>query len=139
MAELKTKKTNASVEEFLQSVADPKQREDAFKILKLMKEVTKAKPQMWGTSIVGFGSYHYKYPSGCEGDWFAAGFSPRKGNLTLYLMAGFDGYADLLRKLGKHKTGKSCLYIKRLDDVDLATLRELVKASVAHVSKITKA
>ena len=133
MAELKTKQTDASVEDFLQSVAD------AFRILKLMKEVTRAKPRMWGTSIVGFGSYHYKYPSGCEGDWFVAGFSPRKGNLTLYLMSGFAGHAELLKKLGKHKTGKSCLYIKRLDDVDVAALRELVRASVAQVSKAAKA
>lgn len=138
MSELKTKPTEASVEEFLQGLADPKQRADCLTMLKLMTEVTKTKPRMWGSSIVGFGDYHYKYPSGGEGDWFLTGFSPRKGNLTLYIMAGFDGYADLLAKLGKYKTGKSCLYIKRLEDVDLATLKKLVKAAFIHVSKMSK-
>lgn len=138
MAELKTKPTGASVEDFLQSVADPQQREDSFRVLKLMKEVTKTEPRMWGGSIVGFGDYHYKYPSGCEGDWFLAGFSPRKGNLTLYLMSGFAGYDELLAKLGKYKTGKACLYIKRLEDVDLAALKKLVKASFTHVARMYK-
>ena len=99
-----------------------------------MKEVTGSRPKMWGDSIVGFGSCHYKYASGREGDWFVAGFSPRKANLTLYIMAGFSRYKELLAKLGRHKTGKSCLYIKRLADIDLAILRQLVEDSVAHVS-----
>jgi hypothetical protein len=90
---------------------------------------------MWGDSIVGFGSYHYRYASGREGDWFVTGFSPRKQNLTLYIMAGFDNYDHLLQNLGKHKTGKSCLYIKRLEDVDLDTLRELVSQSVQHMNE----
>src|SRR5262245_3090054 len=103
-----------------------------------MKDVTKAEPRMWGSSIVGFGDCHHKYASGHEADWFLAGFSPRKGSLTLYLMPGFAGYDDLLAKLGKYKTGRACLYIKRLEDVDLATLKKLVKASFVHASKVYK-
>jgi hypothetical protein len=130
LAELKTKKTAASVDAFLESVADPQQREDARRLSKLMKEATGAKPRMWGGSIVGFGDHHYKYESGREGDWFLAGFSPRKGNLTIYLTPGLDRVARHLEKLGKHKTGKGCLYIKKLADVDVKVLRELVRASV---------
>jgi hypothetical protein len=136
VAELKTKKTEASVDAFLQNIADPKQRDDAIRVMKLMREITGEPPKMWGTSIVGFGNYHYKYDSGQEGDWFIAGFSPRKGNLTLYLMPGFDGYAKLLEGLGKYKTGKSCLYIKNLDDVDWPTLTELVRQSVAQMRQL---
>jgi hypothetical protein len=135
MAELKTKRTDASVEAFLNTIADERKRRDAFAILDLMKKATKAEPKMWGSNIVGFGSYHFKYASGREGDWFVTGFSPRKGNLTLYIMPGFDRYGELLKRLGKHTTGKSCLYIKTLDDVDLPTLRELVKQSVRHMAK----
>lgn len=132
MAELKTQKNEASVEAFLSGVADPQQREDALRLLALMQEVTGEQPAMWGGSIVGFGSYRYRYPSGREGEWFLTGFSPRKGNLTLYIMPGFAGYGQLMQKLGKFKTGKACLYVKRLADVDLPTLRELVSASVNH-------
>ncbi len=114
MAELKNKQTKASVEKFLNSVSDKKRRVECNTILQLMKQITKCKPKMWGSSMVEFGSYHYKYESGREGDWFITGFSPRKQNLTLYVMAGFEGYAELMKKLGKHKTGKSCLYVKRL-------------------------
>jgi hypothetical protein len=135
MAELKTKQTDESVTEFLNGVPDEKKRQDSFAILELMTEVTGAEPRMWGESIVGFGSYHYRYASGREGDWFVTGFSPRKQNLTLYIMAGFDNYDHLLQNLGKHKTGKSCLYIKRLEDVDLDTLRELVSQSLQHMNK----
>lgn len=138
MAELKTKKTEASVEEFLQGVADPQQRTDAFRVLELMKKATGEKPAMWGSSIIGFGTYQYKYPSGREGTWFLAGFSPRKGNLTLYIMPGFDRYGQLMQQLGKYKTGKSCLYVKRLEDVDVATLGELIKSSVAHLKAAQK-
>ena len=133
MAELKTQPNDQSVHTFLNSVENDKKRQDSFTLLQLMEEVTGAAPKMWGDSIVGFGSYHYKYASGREGDWFLAGFSPRKQNLTLYIMAGFDEYDALLSKLGKHKTGKSCLYINKLEDVDLDTLRELVKRSVEHM------
>jgi hypothetical protein len=134
MAELKTKPGDDSVEAFLNSVEDDQKREDAFALLTLMKEVTGEEPTMWGDSIVGFGSYHYRYASGREGDWFLTGFSPRKRNLSLYIMAGFDEYDDLLAKLGKFKTGKSCLYLKRLEDVDVEVLRELVRQSAEHVA-----
>ena len=130
MAELKTKKNDNSVTGFLESVEEEKKREDCQAILKLMHEVTGDEPTMWGDSIVGFGSYDYKYASGREGTWFQTGFSPRKQNLTLYIMSGFDRYDELLGKLGKYKTGKSCLYIKKLEDVDLDVLEELVKESV---------
>ena len=135
MAELKTKQTDENVEDFLNSISDEKKRQDSFKILELMKEVTGAEPRMWGTSIVGLGSYHYKYASGREADWFVTGFSPRKQNLTLYIMSGFDRYDELMRRLGKHTTGKSCLYIKKVEDIDLSTLKELVKESVEHMYK----
>lgn len=135
MAELKTQKNDASVEDYLNAVANEKRREDSFVVNDLMKEVTGEEPAMWGDSIVGFGSYRYKYASGREGEWPVIGFSPRKQNLTLYIMDGFEDYDSLLEKLGKHKTGKSCLYINKLEDVDLHTLRELIKRSVEHVSE----
>lgn len=135
MAELKTKRNKGDVETFLNNVPDEKKRQDSFTVLELMKQVTGKKPEMWGDSIVGFGSYHYKYASGREGDWFVTGFSPRKQNLTLYIMPGFDKYDTLLSKLGKHSTGKSCLYIKKIEDVDVDVLKELVKQSVAHMEK----
>jgi hypothetical protein len=130
MAELKTKKNKASVEKFLNSVKDEKKREDSFKILKLMKQITKAEPEMWGTSIIGFGSYHYKYASGREGDWFLTGFSPRKQSLTLYLITYLEKNKEILKKLGKYKTGKGCLYINKLEDVDLKVLKELITTSI---------
>jgi hypothetical protein len=135
MAEPKTRPTKESVERFLSEIADDKKREDSRTIARIMKKVTKAKPTMWGPSMIGYGSYHYRYESGREGDWFLTGFSPRKQNLTLYIMSGFTRYDALLRKLGKYKTGKSCLYIKRLDDVDLGVLETLIRESVAHVRK----
>ena len=134
MSELKTKKNEASVEGFLKSVENEKRREDSFVVLDLMKEVTSEKPTMWGTSIVGFGSYHYKGASGREGDWMKVGFSPRKQNMTLYIMDGFGSYDSLLDKLGKYKTGKSCLYINKLEDVDQTVLRKLVKQSFKSMS-----
>ena len=137
-AELKTKLNDASVEDFLNTVGDEQIRADCFEIAKLMKQVTKEEPKMWGSSIVGFGSYHYKGASGREGDWMLVGFSPRKQNLTLYIMAGFDGYPDLLKKLGKFSTGKSCLYIKKLADVDKKVLKELVSESVQFMKKVSK-
>lgn len=135
MAELKTQPTDQSVAAFLNSIADDKKRQDCLAILALMEQVMGAPPQMWGDSIVGFGSYHYKYASGREGDWFLTGFSPRKQNITLYIMAGVDQYDALLKKLGKFKTGKACLYIKKLEDIDLPTLRDLVKQSAEHVAR----
>ena len=135
MAELKTQKNDGNIEIFLNSVTHDKRRADAFQVLELMKEVTGEAPKMWGDSIVGFGSYHYTYASGREGDWFLAGFSPRKQNLTLYIMSGFDEYDDLMARLGKFKTGKSCLYINKLEDVDQDVLKELVKKSTEHMAQ----
>jgi len=133
MSKPKTQKTKASVEEFLKSVANERKRKDSLAILELMREVTGEKPAMWGTSIIGFGTYHYKYASGREGEWPLVGFSPRKQNLALYIMSGFDQYESLLEDLGKYKIGKSCLYINKLDDVDRKTLRELIRQSVVHM------
>ena len=136
MAELKTKLTELSVESFLEQVADEQVREDCFSIVKLMKKVTGTKPKMWGSAIVGFGQYHYKYESGHEGDMCLAGFSPRKQNITLYVLAGgIEAYSDLLKKLGKHKTGKGCLYIKKLDDIDTGVLEKLIARSVDTLKK----
>ncbi|HKJ27189.1 MAG TPA: DUF1801 domain-containing protein [Anaerolineales bacterium] len=133
MSENKTKPTDAKVEKFLNSVENEKRKIDSFEVLELMKQITGEPAKMWGDSIVGFGSYHYKYASGREGDWFLAGFSPRKQSLTLYITAGFIYYEELLAKLGKYKTGKSCLYINKLEDVDQEVLKELIKESVEHM------
>ena len=130
---MKTVKNDSPVLDFLNNVEHNKRREDGLKILELMTEVTGEKPAMWGDSIVGFGSYTYKYKSGREGEWMYVGFSPRKQNLTLYIMDGFDSYDELLGKLGKHKTGKSCLYINKLEDVDEDVLRKLIAKSVDHM------
>jgi hypothetical protein len=133
MAENKTKATDADVVEFLNTIPDERKRQDSFTVLELMREVTGEEPKMWGSSIVGFGNYHYKYASGREGDMAITGFSPRKQNLTLYIMGGFEQYDELMAKLGKHTTGKSCLYVKRLSDIDMEVLRELVKQCVDHM------
>jgi hypothetical protein len=138
MAENKTTPNDQNVEQFLNSVADEQKRKDSFKILELMKQVTGMQPKMWGSAIIGFGSYHYKYESGREGDTMLIGFSPRKQNLTLYIMGGFDRYYDLLKQLGKYTTGKGCLYIKRLDDVDLTTLKGIVEESFKHAQHIAE-
>jgi hypothetical protein len=135
MAELKTKPNKASIDKFLNSVKDEQKRNDSYKILELMKKITKEEPVMWGPSIVGFGKYHYKYESGREGDWFLTGFSPRKQNLTLYIMSGFKRYDELMNKLGKCKTGSSCLYINKLEDVDMKVLKELITESVKFMKK----
>jgi len=133
MAAPKTIPNERSVSEFLDSVADEKKRADSYALLKLMQDVTGEPPRMWGESIVGFGSYHYRYASGREGDWPLTGFSPRKQNFSLYIMSGFERYEALMDQLGKHKTGKSCLYIKRLSDVDQQVLRQLVEESVQYM------
>jgi hypothetical protein len=138
MAELKTKPNDQSVQRFLNAITDKQKRQDCFTILELMKQITKTEPKMWGSSIVGFGTYHYKYESGREGDWFLTGFSPHKQNLTLYIMAGFEQYDELLKALGKYKTGKSCLYINRLEDIHLPTLKKLIQQSVQHMSKASR-
>lgn len=135
-SEIKTKLNEASVEDFLNSVTDEQKRADCEKICSLMAEVTGEQPKMWGSSIVGFGSYHYKGKSGREGEWMLTGFSPRKQNLTLYLMDGFENHADLLAKLGKYKTSVGCLYLKKLEDVDVGVLKELVAASVTRMKTL---
>lgn len=135
MAENKTKQNDQSVTKFISKVEDPQKRADSQAIIKLMKQVTREEPKMWGGSMVGFGRYHYKYDSGREGDWFITGFSPRKQNLTLYIMPGFDKYESLMEQLGKHKTGKGCLYIKKLEDVDKKVLKELINQSFQYMKK----
>ena len=132
---LKTTRNKKSVTAFLNTIENEKKRTDSYAILHLMEEVTGEKPAMWGDSIIGFGSYKYQYASGHKGEWFLTGFSPRKQNLTLYIMSGFSEYDDLLTKLGKHKTGKSCLYINKLEDVDLDTLKALVQLSAEHMAE----
>ncbi len=130
--ENKTQPTNASVETFLANVTDPQKRQDCFQLLGLMKRMTGESPIMWGSSIIGFGIYHYKYATGREGDSPRVAFSPRKQNLTIYILPGFEDYKTLLPKLGKHKTGKSCLYLNHLADVDEEILGEMIKASYEH-------
>src|SRR5262245_3253793 len=135
MAELKTKKTEASVEDFLNKIRDKDVRQDCFEIVKIMKQATRSDPKMWGPSIVGFGSRHLKYASGRELDWMVIGFSPRKANITLYMPGGLEKQTALLNKLGKYSTGKGCLYIKKLKDVDTKVLKDLVNESVQSVEK----
>lgn len=135
MPENKTRQTKASVGAFLKKVKNNKRREDAIVVLEIMKEVTKEEPRMWGPSIVGFGSYHYKYESGREGDMPIIGFSPRVQSLTLYILPGFGNYDDLLGQLGKFKITKSCLYINKLEDIDTKVLKKLMARSVQYMKK----
>ena len=133
MAELKTKPTGKKVEEYINSIEDPVRQKDCRTIATLMEELTGSGPKMWGDSIVGFGDYHYKYASGREGDWFLAGFSSRKQSLTLYVMGYLEFYQEHLDKLGKHKHGKGCLYINKLEDVDMGVLKDLIKTSIERL------
>jgi hypothetical protein len=136
MAELKTTVNDASVEDFINNVTDETKRQDSFALLEMFSRITSEKPKMWGSSIIGFGKYHYKSErSSQEGDWPLTGFSPRKQSLTLYFMPGFDDYRALLKDLGKHKTSVGCLYIKRLADVDMRVLEKLVKQSYLEFKK----
>jgi hypothetical protein len=135
MKENKTKPTQESVRDFLDGVSEEARRKDCYTILELMQEVSGEEPKMWESSIVGFGNYHYKYASGREGDSLITGFSPRKRDLTLYITSGFDDFDELMSRLGKYKTGKACLYIKKVEDIDLPTLKELVSRSVEHMRK----
>jgi Domain of unknown function (DU1801) len=137
MAELKTKKTNASVDAFLKTV-DAERRDDCKALVRIMTEATGAKPKMWGPSIIGFGDYRYTNAAGKGTDWFVTGFSPRKRDLTLYIMLGVQRYPDLLAKLGTHSTSGSCLYIKKLADVDVAVLEQIVNKSVKNLQDIKK-
>lgn len=135
MAELKTKKTNASVAEFLRRVEDRQKLADCRKIAKIMREATGKRARMWGSSIVGFDSYDYVYESGNSGTWPITGFSPRAQNISIYIMPGFDKFEKLMQKLGKHKTGKSCLYIKRIADIDEIVLQKLIQESVREMRR----
>ncbi len=140
MTELKTKKNDSSVEGFLNSVEQDQKREDSFKILRMMKEITGDEPKMWGDSLIGFGATKYTYSNGKEGDWFQVGFSPRKQNLSLYLWGMYlerqsEEFQQLMARLGKHKLGKGCLYINKLADVDLDVLEELIRVSFGHSSE----
>ncbi len=135
MAQNKTVRNDGDVLAYLESVQNKRRREDSLVVLKIMEEVTGEPAEMWGTSIVGFGSYHYKYESGREGDFMIAGFAPRKQALTLYIMGGHERHEALYAKLGKYRTGRSCLYINKLDDVDLDVLREIISASVDYMRR----
>ena len=135
MAKLKTQANDASVEDFLATVSDENKRRDCNTLLQLMQRITAAEPTMWGDSIVGFGEYHYRYASGRSGEWFVAGFSPRKQNLTIYIMSGFEGCDDLMAQLGKYKLGKCCLYVKKLDDIDMNILEKLIKHSATTLTQ----
>ncbi|MEM6512600.1 MAG: DUF1801 domain-containing protein [Pseudomonadota bacterium] len=135
MAELKTKANAGSVADFLATVDDPKKRADCRKVAAMMRRATGKRARLWGSSIVGYGSYHYRYDSGQEGDWMLTGYSPRKQAITVYIMPGFAPFEALLQKLGTYKTGKSCLYIKKLDDVDETVLETLIAKSVQHMRK----
>lgn len=135
MAENKTKPIKASVTSFINSIENEQRRRDAKKVAAMMREATGSRAKMWGANIVGYGTYHYKYESGREGDFLITGFSPRKQALTLYIIPGFNQFESLMSKLGKYKTGKSCLYIKRLSDVDEKILKRLIVGSVKHMRK----
>jgi len=135
MAELKTQKNDASVADFIANVEPASRRADCERLIEIMSEITGDKPAMWGTSIVGFGSYRYVYASGRSGDWMITGFSPRKTALTCYIMAGFGRYNELMSKLGKYKTGSSCLYVKQLSDVDENVLKDLIRSSFIYMTK----
>ena len=135
MAENKTKETVEPVEDFLYAVDHPTRRSDALELNEIFKEVTGFSPKMWGPAIVGYGNYHYVYDSGREGDFLATGFSPRKQNLSIYIMPGYAEFGEILGRLGKHKMGKSCLYINKLADVDTGVLKELIRAGLADLDK----
>lgn len=135
MAETKTKPTQISVEAFIDAVENPVRRDDAKEVCAMLERITGESPKMWGPSIIGFGSYHYKYDSGHEGDMCRLGFSPRKAELVLYVLTEDPGQTEKLTRLGKHKTGKSCLYIKKLADVDMAVLEEIATDALSYMNR----
>ncbi len=135
MSDLKTTPNELSVDDFIDAIESEQKRDDSRALLKIMKEITGDAPTMWGTSIIGFGKYHFRYESGREGDWMVAGFSPRKQNLTIYMMGGFENQSDLLTKIGKVKSSVGCLYVKKLVDIDLQILKEMIQLSVDTVKK----
>lgn len=137
MTELKTKPTGEDVMQFLNALSDEKKRQDSFTLIELMHQATGKEPKIWRGGIIGFGDVHYKYPTGHEGDTAIIGFAPRKQNMTIYLLSGFDGQESILARLGKHKIGKGCLYINRLDDIHLPVLGELIQSSVESVRQST--
>ncbi len=132
----KTQPGSASVSDFLSEVTPLEKQQDCFKILEILQEETKEAPKLWGGNMIGFGTYHYKYESGREGDWFVTGFAPRAQNITIYLLCGLDTQSELMQKLGKYKIGKSCLYIKNLDDIDITVLRKMVQFNIIEVKRI---
>ena len=136
MTALKTTQNEDSVDEFLKSIEDPEKQKTSLQILDIIKEISGKEPKMWGDSIIGFGKYHYKYATGREGDWMRIAFSPRKQNFSIYIMDGFDNHSELMEKLGKYKTGRSCLYIKKLQDIDINILKELMKKSLLNMEKM---
>jgi hypothetical protein len=133
MAEIKTKATTVSVKKFIDSVEDEQKRKDSYVLVDMMKKISKEEPKMWGPSIIGFGKYEYRYESGHGGEMCVVGFSPRKAAITIYILMGFEKTPELLKKLGKHKVSKACLYIKRLSDIDMKILEELIKMSVKEI------
>ena len=141
MAELKTKETEASVQAFIETVSDEKRRKDCFEVMKLLAKITKAEAKMWGANIIGFGTFRLRYPNGREIDWMQVGLSPRKQNLTVYLHGAYVDASlethELLQSLGKVKTGKGCLYIKKLEDIDMVTLEKLIRASINSLINVT--
>lgn len=137
MAEIKTKRNDQSVTDFINHVPEERKRKDSFTILELMQSITREEPKMWGDAIVGFGCYHYRYESGHEGDMPLVAFSPRKQSLTLYITRDFERYPELIQRLGKHSTSKACLYIKKLADVDMAVLEDLLRESFETMARKT--
>jgi len=135
MAEIKTKATTISVKKFIESVEDEQKRKDSFQLVKMMEKITGEKPKMWGPSIIGFGKYEYRYESGHGGEMCVVGFSPRKAALSIYILMGFEKTPELMKKLGKYKIGKACLYVKKLSDIDLKILEELIKMSYKEIKK----
>lgn len=131
----KTQPTSTSIAEFIESLDDERRQSECNQLVELMREESGQEPVLWGPAIIGFGQYHYRYESGREGDFMRVGFSPRKQNLSIYIIPGFKPYQAVLERLGKHKLGKSCLYIKRLEDVDISALRELVRQSLADMNE----
>jgi hypothetical protein len=138
MAVLKTKPNDTPVENFLNSIKEKDKRDDCFVLLELIKKTTKQEPKMWGKSLVGFGNYHYQYTSGRKGDWFVTGFSPRKQNMTVYFSAGFQNLVPLMKSLGNYKTGVGCLYFKKLADINMNVLKEMLKANLKELDVINK-
>ncbi|MHA1512140.1 MAG: DUF1801 domain-containing protein [Promethearchaeota archaeon] len=132
----KTTQNEDSVDEFLKKIEDPEKQKTSWQIMEIIKEISGKEPKMWGDSIIGFGKYHYKYATGREGDWMRIAFSPRKQNFSIYIMDGFDNHSELMEKLGKFKTGRSCLYIKKLQDIDINILKELMKKSLLNMEKL---